>query len=282
MNVWVTGAQGLLGQALVRTLSLQGISHVGSTHQEADLAQPESLFSFASRHPTLTHIVNTAAYTQVDRAEREAKTAHCINAIGPEKLALLAREKNLHFLHLSTDYVFNGQPPRMPYREEEPTSPVNVYGKTKREGEERIFHTLPSACILRTSWLFDTRGSHFVSRILHALHTKTHLQIPEDQTGSPTFVPDLCKAILQLLSHSGLFHFANAGSVNRYDYACTLSALQGKATDFLEPVTSDQVPTLAKRPAYSALNIEKVSHALGYTPRSWKEALQECLHATAT
>lgn len=279
MKLWITGVTGLLGRALLRLCREQGISAIGSTHQEADLTRPVSLRTWVEAHPSLTHIVNTAAYTQVDQAEREPDRAHAVNALGPEHLASLAQEKGLRLLHISTDYVFGGEARTIPYREEETPAPVNVYGATKREGEQRLFRILQSGCILRTSWLFDREGSHFVARARQLLATHTPLELPCDQVGSPTFVPDLCKAILQLLSHSGLFHFANAGAVSRYDYALAIRAFMGKSEVPIRPGTPS---SLAQRPHYSALNVDKVSHALTTAPRPWKEALQECLHATTS
>lgn len=277
MNIWIIGAKGLLAKALFSSFCNKGLATFASSREEADLGDLASLRHFI-KGKEVTHIINCSAVTNVDQAEVEKETALRINAEGPAHLACIAKERGARLLHISTDYVFGGKAQESPYREEDSPSPVNFYGQTKLEGEMRIQKILPTACILRTSWLFGMGKSHFVSWVVDCLKQKKPLRVPTDHIGSPTYVPDLCEAIFALIGKSGLYHFSNPKATNRYDYAIAIRDLSG-LTGSIESARLIDFPSLAKRPNYSVLDLTKISTII--SPRPWREALKDYLHETS-
>ena len=274
MHVWVIGAHGFLGRALLSALTQHKIPYCGSTHVEADITDPDSLRSYTRKHPAITHIVNCAALAQVDVAEENPELSYALNTLGAAHVGQIAKEIGAHLLHISTDYVFGGDwLRRTPYREEDPTSPVNIYGTHKLKGEELLLELQCPLCIVRTAWLFGPGGNHFALRVLDNLKAGKPTQAVTDQTGSPTYTLDLCEVLIKLLSRSGTFHITNSGSASRYQFACAVQQLSQKPGR-VEPVSSDHFRTPAKRPAYSALESYHFPKL-----RSWHDALNEYLHA---
>lgn len=284
MKVWILGAHGMLGSALRRLCKDRMIETVETGH-EIDIAHLEKLkkFSHSTSAEGITHLINCAAYTDVDSAEKEKDLAYSVNALGPENIGTVANQMGAKVLHLSTDYVF-GKGGDRPFLETDPCHPVGVYAETKWQGEQNLLDVCPTGCILRTSWVFGSGGKSFISSLLNKMQMCETLQVVSDQKGSPTYVRDLAEAVLSLLCHSGIFHFANAGDASRYEialavfkHAQTLKDLKCKT---ISPVLSSAFPTPAVRPSYSVLNTEKIASILGQTPRHWEEAFQEFLHAT--
>jgi dTDP-4-dehydrorhamnose reductase len=283
MKLWIIGAKGMLGSTLRSLCQERLIENVGTAQPQVDITRLEQIkkFSHSKEADGITHIVNCAAYTDVDRAEKEADLAYAVNALGPENIGTIANELKIPVIHISTDYVFPGKSDR-PYTETDPCQPISVYGKTKWEGENNLLDVCPSACIIRSSWLFGKRGKNFISSILDKMKKEKELRVVADQKGRPTFARDLSEAILSMLCHTGIYHFANEGEVSRFQMAESMlfHALDLKIPILcrsLVPVTSDIFPMLAKRPAYSVLCTDKISSVLGEPPRHWETALKEYL-----
>lgn len=271
----------MLGSSLLERCRAKGIEAVGTTRAEADVCNLEQL-----REKCLeirpTHIVNCAAYTDVDGAEKDPKTAFAVNADGAANVARVASEQGIRLVHISTDYVFSGTGSE-PYREEDSCAPANVYGMSKWEGEKKVLQILPSACIVRTSWLFGSKGKNFISSLLKWFQQKEELQIVFDQCGKPTYCHDLADAVLTLLGAEGIVHFANDGERSRYQIALDLlestklQEIPVKCRSIV-PVPTAQFPTPAVRPAYSVLDTSKYSHLTSIKPRPWGEAVNEFIN----
>lgn len=260
MKIWVVGKEGLLARALQKQMKCDATSSC-----EVDITIKNQVMEFCEQMRP-THVINSAAYTNVDLAEIERAKAFAINAEGAENLAEAASRYGARFIHVSTDYVFDGKATE-PYLEEAPCAPLNVYGLSKREGELRVMAAMPTACVIRTSWLSGP------ITIMKWLQEKEHLQMVEDQLGKPTWVEDLAEAIAHLLEHFGVIHFANEGGGSRYQIACDLRDWMLKKgmpvrCKSIEPVLSREFPRPAVRPAYSMLDT-----TLYGKPRHWLEAL---------
>lgn len=278
MKLWIVGGQGMLGVALQRRCDQRGIPFVASSRAEADLTNASQLAS-AVKAVRPTHIINCAAYTNVDAAESCPDQALAVNAVGAGNLASVALDAGTRYLHISSDYVFDGQS-RVPYGESDSCAPINVYGQSKWEGERRVAEAFPQACIIRTSWLFGAQGKNFISSLMNWLKQKQKLQVADDQCGLPTYVADVADAILDLLNSEGIVHFANAGPVSRYQLALAVReefVQRGKPVTCtqIEPVSSSHFPTPARRPSYSVLSTAKYVQITGKKPRPWKEAMRD-------
>jgi dTDP-4-dehydrorhamnose reductase len=286
--IWIIGNKGMLGQELSGLLTAQGIEQVGSD-REVSILDPEALAGFAnavqSEGRRLSAIVNCAAYTAVDKAEDEPERAHALNAVGPEHIARLAQRLGARFLHISTDYVFDGKASR-PYREDDPTGPTGVYGKTKEEGEKRVIAACPKAIIIRTAWLYGRHGPNFVYTMVRLMRERTDLGVVADQRGTPTWAYDLAGAISTILRAAapepGIYHFTNEGETTWYAFACEIYR-QARALGLLDhdvtirPLTTDQYPTKATRPAYSVLSKEKIKRTFGLSIPDWRHSLMKFL-----
>lgn len=285
MKLWITGSKGLVGSALQNRSLKEQIDCIATSHQEVDIASTKHIKDFlhSSDGKNITHIINCAAYTHVDQAEKEPELAHQINAIGPENLGTVAHHLNLKLIHLSTDYVFGTQGSR-PFKETDACEPASTYARTKYEGEQRLLDAYPQACVLRTSWVFGKGGKNFVSSILDKIQKEEKIYVVSDQRNRLTFVDDLTEAILALLCHSGIFHFANQGETSRYEVTQQMIlCAQEKGLPItcreVFPVPSSNFPQLAQRPCYSALDTTKIEHLLGLSPRPWETTIKEYLHA---
>lgn len=270
---WITGAKGLLGSAL--SVKCKAALHSG---REVDIADLISVQTFVKRHPGITHIINAAAFSQVDAAEQSRAEAYRTNVIGPENLARTAQEIDANLIHISTDYVFPGDLKR-PLTEKDPVRPCNYYGKTKFEGEQRI---LSSALVIRTSWIFGAGGKNFVSKLLQMLHTQKEIQLTNDHWARPTYANDLAEAILQMSDHKGLFHYANSGVATKYEFGLAMreeALLLGWPilTKSILAVPGSTFPSPTCRPIYSAFDTAKIEQ---YVPiRHWREGLKDFLCA---
>lgn len=226
-------------------------------------------------------IINCAAYTAVDKAESEAETADTVNHRFVSMLAKIAKRDSTSLIHISTDYVFNGQNYR-PYVESDPTDPRGVYGRTKRDGENAILAVGPkNSLILRTSWVYSSFGNNFVKTMLRLGRERDSLGVIFDQIGTPTYAHDLAKTILDLLPKleneaPEIVHYSNEGVASWYDFA--QSVFEFSAIECtLNPITTDQYPTPATRPHYSLLNKKKIKERFGIAIPYWRDSLKECL-----
>ena len=225
--------------------------------------------------------INCAAYTAVDRAEDEPSLTRIINTTAPMVLAENCLRHNALLVHISTDYVFDGLA-TTPYPVDAPVNPQSVYGSTKADGEQLIRETGCNHIIIRTAWLYSTTGKNFVKTMLNLADTHDEINVVNDQKGCPTYAPDLAKAIVTLVNHYGLtpvhetFHFTNEGQITWYEFAKAIMELGGK-TCKVNPITTDQYPTKAKRPAYSVLDLSKVRGILGIEIPFWRDSLEECI-----
>jgi dTDP-4-dehydrorhamnose reductase len=288
--IWIVGNKGMLGTELTQYLQDQGLSVIG-TDRDVSFLEPDALSAFAQDKP-ITWIINCAAYTAVDKAEDEEALALRLNAEGPENLARLAEAIGARLLHISTDYVFSDIPhlqidePR-PYREDDPTGPTGSYGRTKEAGERRVLTAAPNSLIVRTAWLYGAHGPNFVFTMLRLMKERDSIGVVADQRGTPTWARDLSAAIHGLLTKpavpAGIYHFTNDGECTWYDFALAirdearkLGLLEKDCT--VHPLTTDQYPTKARRPAYSVLSKDKIK-ALAIPVPEWRQSLIQFLTA---
>jgi dTDP-4-dehydrorhamnose reductase len=279
VKIWITGAQGLVGKALQQLCKEQHLVYLPTGHADVDISSLARVKEFFHAHTDITHIINCAAYTRVDDAEKQAEEAFKANTLGPENLGKLARQENLKLVHVSTDYVFDSEDPS-PLDESAPHKPTSVYARTKQEGEVRLLNAFPHACIVRTSWVFGHGGKNFISSLLSKLQNEKKISVVQDQVNRLTYARDLAQALLALLCHEGIYHFANQGVTSRYDVALTMRELLKKngkklPCDEINGVPASMFPMPAPRPRFSVLNTKKIEALAGITPRSWQEALKE-------
>lgn len=276
MKLWIPGAAGLLGSALCRASP-----GALATGREVNIGNEAAVRAVLEQHPDITHIVNCAAFSLVDAAETQKEEAFAANALGPENLAKVAQEKKIPFIHISTDYVFAGEA-HIPLKENDPVGPLNYYGLTKLEGEQRVQQVNPDACILRTSWIFGDGGKNFVAKLLHMFRTQEEVRLTDDQWGRPTYALDLVGAILQMFGKAGVYHFANAGPTTKFAFGCAMRDLAEKqglqlAVKRVIAVPGSMFPSPCKRPSYSAFDTSKIESLLKSPIRPWQEALSQFL-----
>lgn len=268
MKWWIIGKKGLLARALQRRAHAQAIDYVATSAEEVDILDPLSVAQAAWQiHPT--HVINTAAYTDVDGAERHLADTFALNANGAETVAHAAQKIGAKLIHISTDYVFDGRR-SIPYLEGDLCAPVNVYGRSKLEGERRVLAVCPQSCVMRTSWLFDKERG-FIARLYRLLQEGKEVEVVQDQVGAPTFIEDATEAVHGLLEAEGIVHFSNREGASRYQIACDLKHLLDSPA-VIKPVSSSQFPQAATRPAYSMLSTDHYTQLTGQPVRSWKEA----------
>jgi dTDP-4-dehydrorhamnose reductase len=281
-RILLTGADGQLGQELQQTLMPLG-EVIALTRQELDLSQGEHIRQLVQQiRPNL--IVNSAAYTAVDKAESEVDLAQAVNGMAPTIMAEEAEKIGALLLQVSTDYVFDGQK-NTPYLETDPTHPLSSYGKSKLAGEVGIQQVTDNYLILRTAWVYDVYGKgNFVKTMLRLGQDREELRVVADQVGSPSWAKDIADAIAQLLQSetTGIYHFTNSGVVSWYDFAIAIFE-EARALGFplkvqrVIPITTADYPTPAIRPAYSVLSGKKITETLGDYPPYWRDSLRKML-----
>jgi dTDP-4-dehydrorhamnose reductase len=274
--ILVTGANGQLGQVIRTILSTEEVIFKG---RELDITDIEALREFVSNHKIKT-IINTAAYTAVDLAETESALAFHINSLGARNLALITQEFQIKLIHISTDYVFDGTNYK-PYNEQDITNPMSVYGKSKLEGEKSVLELAHSAYIIRTSWLYSGFGKNFLTNITRLAQERDSLSIVADQIGTPTYAPDLARAILELIpilkpQTKQILHYSNQGVASWYDFAYEIINLQSIDCK-LTPIPTTAYPTPAARPYYSVLDKTLVTSLLQSHIPHWKTSLTQHL-----
>jgi dTDP-4-dehydrorhamnose reductase len=281
-RILLTGADGQLGQELQQTLMPLG-EVIALTRQELDLSQGEHIRQLVQQiQPAI--IVNSAAYTAVDKAESEVDLAQAVNGTAPTIMAEEAEKIGALLLQVSTDYVFDGQK-NTPYLETDPTHPLSSYGKSKLAGEVGIQQVTDNYLILRTAWVYGVYGKgNFVKTMLRLGQDREELRVVADQVGSPSWAKDIAEAIAQLLQSetTGIYHFTNSGVVSWYDFAIAIFE-EASALGFplkvqrVIPITTADYPTPAVRPAYSVLSGKKITETLGDYPPYWRDSLRKML-----
>ena len=287
-NILITGAQGQLGQEFQFLVSHQSFNdssaHFFFTDRDSlDITNKPSITTFIEEHHIDT-IINCAAYTAVDKAEEQEALAYKVNHEAVKYLAELSLEKNLKFIHVSTDYVFDGTH-HTPLDEEAQTNPKGIYGKSKLAGEEEILSlNPPGAIIIRTSWVYSSYGQNFVHTMLRLGKEKERLSVVSDQIGTPTYARDLARAILNILENKDtdgttdttIYHYSNEGNCSWYDFAQAIFEISNIDCK-VDPINTKAYPTPATRPAYSVLNKEKIKQDKQLTIPYWRDSLKSCL-----
>ncbi len=273
----VTGASGMLGRDVATVFDKLGYEVFALSHKELDITRPQSIeHAFGEFQPDV--IVNCAAFTRVDECEANQQAAFNVNARGPALLASACRKESIYLVHVSTDYVFDGQS-NIPYKEIDLPNPINVYGQSKLEGEIRIRQILKDYLIVRTSWLFGPSGPNFITTILRLADEQQKLRIVDDQRGSPTYTRDLARAIAELVENqvTGLCHCVNTRACTWFELADFVLANMGIKDTHLIPVPTKDFPRPAKRPLFSVLDTGLFQQLTGHGLRPWQEAVSEYL-----
>lgn len=281
VNILVTGASGQLGLELASIeKDFPNYNFFFTTKKMVDITNFEAVSNFVSKNNSTT-IINCAAYTNVDKAEDEPNLADEVNHLALKNLAKIAKTNNLKLIHISTDYVFDGNSNK-PYTENDIPNPQNVYGRSKLRGEEALLEVNPdNSVIIRTSWLYSQFGNNFVKTMLRLGKEKNTISVVSDQIGSPTYAADLAKAILQLLpliKSNGVqtYHFANKGACSWFQFAEEIMKVSNSNCKVL-PISSSEFKATAKRPNFSLLATKKIENDFSLTIPHWKNALEKCV-----
>ena len=271
MRVLITGAGGQLGRALQEVLGREQ-DVVALTRHEGDITDPGIVARIVQHRPDV--IINAAAWTDVDGAEREPDAAFAVNAWGAQNLALAARAADCDLVHVSTNEVFPGRP-GVSYSEFDDVGPVNTYARSKLAGEQMVRTLWPRHYVVRTAWVFFHGGTNFITKIVAAADRFGRLRVVADEFGNPTYALDLAQAIVRLIStrHYGVYHFTNRGYCSRYEYARAILRLAGRAHVPVVPIQHHQWKRLATPPRHAVLR-NTLGPRLGITLRSWEEALE--------
>lgn len=279
-NILVTGSNGQLGNELKELSSNYPYHFYFTGKDDLDITNKKAIEEFIVKN-NITAVINCAAYTAVDKAESEIDLADKINHQAVFYLASIAKEKKIKFIHISTDYVFDGTNYK-PYLETDTTNPQSVYGSTKLEGEKALQLLNPSnSIIIRTSWVYSSFGNNFVKTMLRLGKERESLGVIFDQVGTPTYAKDLAKAILDIISQIDneqveIYNYSNEGVCSWYDFAKAIME-EANLTCKVLPITTSQYPTPAKRPHYSLLNKAKIQNDFTIEIPYWKNSLRECL-----
>ncbi len=283
MNILVTGANGQLGNEM-QLVSKKSANHyiftdVAEGYERLDITNADEVRRMV-RERNIRVIVNCAAYTNVDKAEDDVVMADLLNNRAVENLAVAAKEADAVLVHISTDYVFQGDR-NVPCQEDWPTNPLGVYGQTKLAGEQSLLRTGCRYLIFRTAWLYSAFGKNFVKTMQHLTATKDSLKVVFDQVGTPTYAADLAALLYRIietgqLDKQGIYHYSNEGVCSWYDFAREICALSGNVCD-IQPCHSDEFPSKVRRPHFSVLDKTKVKATFGITVPYWKDSLVKCI-----
>ena len=286
MNILVTGAGGQLGNEMQLVAKESKDSFIftdvceGYTH--LDITSLEDIRKMVKEND-IRCIINCAAWTNVDAAETAGDIVETLNATAPENLAKAMKEVDGLLVHVSTDYVFGGDPYNTPCKEDQKGTPTGVYGLTKLHGEEKIIATGVNHIILRTAWLYSEFGKNFVKTMLNLTATKPQLKVVFDQCGTPTYALDLAKTINHIVENrlfegnSGIYHFSNEGVCSWYDFTIKIARLAGKTECNIQPCHSNEFPSPVTRPAYSVLDKTKIKETFGINIPYWVDSLETCM-----
>jgi len=284
MNILVTGSNGQLGSEIKNlAANYASFSFFFMDLLDLDICNKNQLDIFF-KDKDINTVINCAAYTAVDKAEQEADIAKKVNATGVFNLVNALEVVNGKLIHISTDYVFDGDH-FLPYTETDPVSPIGVYGETKRAGELAVLNSTIDAIVIRTSWLYSSNGNNFVKTMLRLGSEKENLGVIFDQVGTPTYARDLAKTCLKILfensslnisKNGNLYHYSNEGVTSWYDFAISIMELGGVNCK-VKPIHTKDYPTLAKRPQYSVLNKYKIKTDFKIEIPHWKDSLKDCI-----
>ena len=280
-NILITGSDGQLGRSL-RKIADDYPEHnfIYTDLPDTDISDRRSVDNTICKSHTDV-IVNCAAYTRVDAAETDIDKAYRANAEGAGVLGELASAYDIKLIHISTDYVFSGTNRNVPYTEDDKPDPLNIYGKSKLSGEQRIRESGCAAAIIRTSWLFSEFGNNFIKTMLDLSSREDTLRVVNDSYGSPTYATDLARAIMRIIAHGvkgfEIYHYCNRGYTSWYEFARTAFEMAGIKTK-IYPISQADYKSPAERPEYTVLDTSKISN-LGVAVPTWEESLSECLRA---
>jgi dTDP-4-dehydrorhamnose reductase len=284
MNVLVTGSNGQLGSEIKKIAeNYKASKFFFKDLPDIDICNFNELQSFIVNNK-INAVINCAAYTAVDKAEEDKELAQKINAEGVSNIVKALKKLNGKFIHISTDYVFNGNS-YLPYLESDEVSPIGIYGNTKRDGELAVITSEIDAIVIRTSWLYSSYGNNFVKTMLRLGENRDELGVIFDQVGTPTYARDLAIVCLEILfnktfdtisSKGKLYHFSNEGVASWYDFAKAIM-FYSNVTCNVKPIQTKEYPTPAKRPYFSVLNKTKIKNDFGITIPYWRDSLEECI-----
>lgn len=283
-NILITGANGQLGNEMrVVSAEQEQLTYHFTDVAELDICDIEAIERYVVDH-AIDCIVNCAAYTNVNKAEEDTELCDKLNHLAPANLARVAAKHQIGLIHVSTDYVFNGEH-YVPYKEDEPTCPNSVYGATKLAGEQAILSIHPEAVVIRTAWLYSTFGNNFVKTMLRLGSEREELGVVFDQIGTPTYARDLARTIQHIMVKGivpGIYHYSNEGVCSWYDFTKMIFAFGGITTCQLKPLHTDEYPTPAARPHYSVLDKTKIKQTYGIDVPYWVDSLRECISSVVS
>lgn len=278
-RILVTGSNGQLGSELRILSEKHSFAFTFTDVDELDLLDEAEIKNFFSKN-SFDYIINCAAYTAVDKAEEERELCRKVNADAPGVLASVARSQNARLIHVSTDYVFDGEF-NQPIDESAKPNPLSVYGITKLEGERRVIETLDNAYIIRTAWVYSTYGKNFVKTIANLAKQRPELSVVTDQFGSPTYARDLASAIMTIITSNvdqpGIYHYSNEGAITWYDFATFINDHYGFNCK-IKPIRTFEYKTAAIRPKFGVLDKTKFKKTFGIDVPHWSHSLKECLN----
>ncbi len=280
MNILVTGANGQLGNEIRCIVDKYPQYNYFFTDVDTlDICNKEAVMQYASAN-AINYIVNCAAYTAVDKAEDDEALCYAINAQAVQNLGEVAQSIGAKILHVSTDYVFDGTA-HIPYTEDQPVYPTNVYGRSKLAGEQQLMAACPDAVIVRTSWLYSTFGNNFVKTMMRLGAERNALNVIFDQIGTPTYAADLAKALLDIITHPehvpGIYHYSNEGVCSWYDFTISIHRAAGIDTCQVSPIESSEYVVRTPRPHYSVLNKKKIKQTYQVQVPHWETSLKQCV-----
>ena len=289
MNILVTGANGQLGNEMRIIAAGSSDRYIftdvnqveGAETTYLDITDLQAVREIVAKN-NVDAIVNCAAYTNVDKAEEDVALCTLLNSKAPENLAIAMKERDGLLVHISTDYVFGGDPYNTPCTEDKKGTPTGVYGQTKLQGEEAIAATGCKHVIIRTAWLYSEFGKNFCKTMMSLTATKPQLKVVFDQVGTPTYALDLAKAIAVVLekfdgSQNGIYHYSNEGVCSWYDFTKMIAEYNGTTECDVQPCHSNEFPSPVKRPAYSVLDKTKIKEVFGVKVPYWTESLKQCI-----
>ena len=279
-KILIIGGNGQLGNCLNKLISEYALDYEFhfTDYDTLDITNQKQINEYFSEYEP-HYCINVSAYTAVDLAEQEKEKAFAINAKGVRYLAEACAEKGIDLIHISTDYVFSGDT-NIPYSEDDFTNPLSVYGTSKLEGENLALENNPKTIIIRTSWLYSEFGKNLVNTMLNLFSTKNELNVVADQFGQPTNANDLAEAIMKIISTEekeyGIFHFSNYSETTWFDFAKKIAELS-KSKIKINPISTEQYPTPAKRPMRSTMCLDKIENSYNIEPKYWENSLEECM-----
>ena len=291
MNILVTGANGQLGNEMRivtkgskdKYIFTDVVEIEGQETTILDITNLEAIRKMVKDNDVKV-IVNCAAYTNVDKAETDQEFCELLNAKAPENLAVAMKEVDGLLVHVSTDYVFGGDPYNTPCKEDQKGTPTGVYGLTKLHGEQNIQKSGVDYLIFRTAWLYSEFGKNFVKTMMNLTATKPQLKVVFDQVGTPTYAFDLASAIFDIVENrkyqgnTGIYHYSNEGVTSWYDFTKMIAEIAGNKDCDILPCHSDEFPSPVKRPAFSVLDKSKVKETFGLTVPYWTDSLKKCMN----